>query len=631
MQAQMWVVVFLVALAVRLIHIWQIRPSPFFDILMGDANGYDLWAQRLAAGDWIGSDVFYQAPLYPYFLGVVYAIFGRDLLIVRIVQAVIGAASCALLGMAGARFFSPRVGLIAGLALALWAPAIFFDGLIQKSVLDLFLVSLGLYLISTIVGNREPGTGSRTAWLALGASMGALALTRENALVFILVILIWAWFRHSRRIAIPAFVIGLALVLTPVVIRNYAIDGGFYLTTSQFGSNFYIGNHPRADGTYASIRFGRGAPEFERIDAKEVAEASVGRELSPSEVSSYWTGRALGYITSQPLDWLQLTGRKILLLVNRTEMLDTESQESHAGWSTPIAVLSWIGHFGVLVPLALVGMIATWRDSRLWILHALTITYALSVVMFFVFARYRYPLVPLLLLFAGVGVLSLKESWKQPRVVAVLVVALIICNVPLLSPTLMQAITENNLGTALQEQQRYEEAIRHHERATALVPGYAPAYNNLGAALRASGRIDEAIATYKKALELQPDYPSAQNNLGAALAAKGDAAGAIAAFRAAIAIDDQSATAHRNLGNLLYDVGTELLEEQNFDAAAARFHEALKIRPDWPEAHNNLGIALASRGRIAEALTHFERAVQLNPNFTDARVNRDQARAVLKK
>lgn len=148
--------IFLIALAVRLIHVWQIRRSPFFDVLMGDANGYDLWAQRLAAGDWIGSDVFYQAPLYPYFLGVVYAVFGRDLLIVRIVQAVIGSASCALLGMAGARFFSPRVGLIAGLGLALWAPAIFFDGLIQKSVLDLFLVCVALYLISTIAGNREP-------------------------------------------------------------------------------------------------------------------------------------------------------------------------------------------------------------------------------------------------------------------------------------------------------------------------------------------------------------------------------------------------------------------------------------------------------------------------------------------
>ena len=93
--------IFAVALAVRLIHIWQIKPSPFFDVLLGDANGYDEWAQRLAGGDWIGTEVFYQAPLYPYFLGVIYAIFGRDLLIVRIFQAVIGSASCALLGLAG--------------------------------------------------------------------------------------------------------------------------------------------------------------------------------------------------------------------------------------------------------------------------------------------------------------------------------------------------------------------------------------------------------------------------------------------------------------------------------------------------------------------------------------------------
>ena len=134
-------------------------------------------------------------------------------------------------------------------------------------------------------------------------------------------------------------------MLAPVVVRNYAVDGGFYLTTSQFGSNFYIGNNPQADGTYASIRFGRGAPEFERTDATDVAEASAGRTLSPSEVSSYWTGRALGFITSEPMAWLRLMGRKILLLVNRTEMLDTESMESYAAWSTPIAIGGWSGTF----------------------------------------------------------------------------------------------------------------------------------------------------------------------------------------------------------------------------------------------------------------------------------------------
>ena len=93
-------VIFTVALSARLIHLWQLRSTPFFDTLLGDANGYDQWAQRLAAGDWVGTEVFYQAPLYPYFLGGVYAIIGRDLLIVRIIQAVIGSASCVLLGMA---------------------------------------------------------------------------------------------------------------------------------------------------------------------------------------------------------------------------------------------------------------------------------------------------------------------------------------------------------------------------------------------------------------------------------------------------------------------------------------------------------------------------------------------------
>src|SRR5688572_6181980 len=715
-------IIFAVALTLRLIHVWQIRSSPFFDVLMGDANGYDQWARRLAGGDWIGSDVFYQAPLYPYFLGVIYAIFGRDLLIVRIIQAVIGSASCALLGMAAARLFSnhagPRIGLLAGFALALWAPAIFFDGLLQKSVLDMFFMCLGLYLIATLVGIREPGSGNRTTWVGLGLAMGALALTRENALIFILVIAIWAvasprWFNtpvqggHSSRgfntpvqgggssrwfRTLVPFVAGLAIVLTPVVMRNYAIDGGFYLTTSQFGSNLYIGNNPQADGTYAAIRFGRGAPEFERTDAREVAEAAVGRSLSPSEVSSYWTERALAFITSQPLAWLKLTGRKMLLLVNRDEMLDTESQESYAEWSTPLRLLGWFGHFGVLVPLTVLGVIATWPDRRrLWIVHALAITYGASVVMFFVFARYRYPLVPLLLVFAAAGLLHARRALQSWTVLAAVAAAAMVANITLLSPVLMRAITENNLGTALQEQQRYGEAISHHERAIRLAPDYAPAFNNLGAALRASGRVTEAIASYQKALALRPDFPSAsfnlanallaagdagaaeqfraalqvsprsveaQNNLGIALAARGDAAGAIAAFRAALAIDERSVNAHRNLGNILidagsraegithleraialapsepeavYDLGTVLLEDQNFANAAAQFQAALKIRPDWPEAHNNLGIALASQGRIADALTHFERAVQLRPDFQDARVNRDQARAVLKK
>src|SRR5215203_2159814 len=115
----------LLAAGVRLIYLRQIQPAPLFTLLMGDSKSYDAWARRIAAGDWIGLDVFYQAPLYPYFIGVVYTVFGRDLLTVRLVQAGLGALSCGLLAHAGWRLFSKRAGLIAGVCLALYAPAIF--------------------------------------------------------------------------------------------------------------------------------------------------------------------------------------------------------------------------------------------------------------------------------------------------------------------------------------------------------------------------------------------------------------------------------------------------------------------------------------------------------------------------
>src|SRR5258708_3316680 len=157
---------------------------------MGDARAYDEWARRIAGGDWIGREVFYQAPLYPYFLGLIYRVAGRDLFVVRVCQALVGSASCALLGGAAARIFSKPAGVIAGLALALYAPAIFFDGLLQKSVLDVFFVCLALWLI-TKTGTAETAERFRS-FFWLGIAMGGLALTRETAILLIPVIAVSA-------------------------------------------------------------------------------------------------------------------------------------------------------------------------------------------------------------------------------------------------------------------------------------------------------------------------------------------------------------------------------------------------------------------------------------------------------
>lgn len=634
-------VVFLVALAVRLLHVWQMRATPYFTMLMGDARGYDTWARELAAGHWIGSEVFYQAPLYPYFLGGVYAIAGADAGVARLAQAVVGSLSCVLLAYAGARWFSRGAGLAAGLALALYAPAIFFDGIIQKSVLDVFFVCAALALSGRLAGADAGGTSGaeRAAWLALGVAVGALSLTRENALVLVAVVGAWAFARQGRRASIgqiargplALLLAGVVLTLAPVAARNYAVGGGFYLTTSQFGPNFYIGNNPRADGTYMSLRTGRGSPEFERLDATEIAERALGRTLTPGEVSGYWTDRALQFMADEPGRWLRLQGRKAALLVNATEMLDTESQETHAEYSWPVRRLQPLTHFGVLVPLAVIGLWTTWpQRRRLWLLYAIGATYALSTVMFFVFARYRYPLVPVLLLFAVAGlaavwrdigegstlgrglraVAALPARW--PAGACAVLVAAIVANWPLLSIDRMRAITETNLGTAFYERGLLAEAVDRYRRALAIQPDYVPAYNNLGVALRAQGQVSEAIGVYEQGLRLLDDYPDLHFNLANALMEQGRAGEAAAHLRAASAGTPDSAAVHNNLGKALAERG-QLTE------ALAEFERALALEPDSATALRNVASILDAQGRTAEALDRLRRAVEVDPANADAR------------
>ena len=154
-------------------------------------------------------------------------------------------------------------------------------------------------------------------------------------------------------------------MLLPVAIRNYAVGGGFYLTTSQFGPNFFIGNNPNADGTYMSLRFGRGAPEYERQDATELAEHATGRTLTPSEVSTYWTDRALDFITAPSRSVADAhAAASSLLLLNATEMLDTESQESYAEWSWPLQARRLVRPFRRAGPAGAARHVLAWPERR---------------------------------------------------------------------------------------------------------------------------------------------------------------------------------------------------------------------------------------------------------------------------
>ncbi len=479
--------VFLVASILRGIHLVQIIPAPFFPFKMGDAASYDAWARTIADGNWLGGEVFYQAPLYPYFLGVIYTLWGDDTFTIRLCQLLVGSLSCVLLAGAGWQLFSKRVGLLAGLILAAYAPAIFFDSLLQKSALDSFFFCLALLLCGLLANQPR-----RDLALALGAAMGGFVLTRENALVLLPAIVIWlVWssgqWRNPRWQPAAFCLVGLAAVLLPVATRNYLVGGEFHLTTSQFGPNFYIGNNPEADGSYRPLRPRRGSAKHERQDAQELAEAAIGRPLSPGEISQYWTRQSLQFIRTQPGPWARLMAKKFMYVWNAMELVDTEDQYTYEEWSTVLRLSGSLLHFGVLVPLAFFGAWCTWsRRRELWFLYALIALYAASVVLFYVVGRYRYPLAPLLILFAAAGIVgaaafirTARRSTAVAAVISVLLVALF-CNVPVGTKAQMRSMTHYNVGVEFDAIGQLDMAINEYEIVLQLQPSHAGAHNNLG-------------------------------------------------------------------------------------------------------------------------------------------------------
>jgi len=176
------------------------------------------------------------------------------------------------------------------------------------------------------------------------------------------------------------------------------------------------------------------------------------------------------------------------------------------------------------------------------------------------------------------------------------------------------ARTHYNLGIALGQVGKLADAIAHYEQALRIKPDYAEAHNSLGAALWQAGRIQEAIGHYEQALRIKPDYAEAHNNLGTVLAGQGRVSEAIAEYAAALRIKPDYADAH-------YNLGVALASQGRISEAIAEYAAALRIKPDHAEAHHDLGIVLAGQGRVEEAIAEYRASLRIKPDNVEARNN----------
>ncbi|MGB2769531.1 MAG: tetratricopeptide repeat protein, partial [Candidatus Zixiibacteriota bacterium] len=314
-----------------------------------------------------------------------------------------------------------------------------------------------------------------------------------------------------------------------------------------------------------------------------IAEETMGRSLKPSEQSRFWYVEGLKFIVNEPVNYLRLMLKKSILFWNGNELGNNRDLYFFTRSSSVLRLLLWrfivYFPFGLIAPLALVGIILAHRAKKdVLLLEIFLFVYMLSIILFFVNARYRVPLIPVLILFAAYAIdwfiSRIRERKYLPvgKYVFVLLVFLIPINLS------MSKYRTANLAHA-----HYTMGVLHTKKG-----------DGIG-----------AIKEFQKALEYNPYLPEAYVNLGALFGDQGRHRLALEYFQKALENGADSAFILSNMGYAYFSLGV-------LDQAEKDYKLSLLLRGD-PEVHYLLGDLYSRRGMLKDAAGEFEKTIELDP------------------
>ena len=585
----------------RLIYILETQSSPFIQNLFSDSKIYYDWARDLSnSGKWIGKEVFFMSPGYPYFLAAIFNFFGPSILAIRVVQSLISTANIFLIYQLTKNLFDYKAGYIAAGIASIYSMFIFFSGAIFGETLQAFFVTTLLYLLT-----KSGNTYGKNKWLLTGLMLGLSALFRANILIVFPVIFIWIFYlfkkseklKNDLRKALIYFTIGTAIPILPVTINNYLVGKEFVLLTSNGGINFYLGNNENALGVYSTPK---DFDFFEDMAGIKYAQKITHKELTPSQSSSYWYGQGLNFITTHPLDAVGLTLKKLLFFFDNDENPQTSQINIDFFRDKSSSILKIpLPNFIIVFLFALAGIIYSIRklkNNKLSLMYIFIVFYVLGTIIFFVTGRFRIAITPLLISFAGYGILNIVEIIRQktfrelliPIISAIVILILVIFVAPKYNYSYADAYS--NLGSAYFEQKNYNEALLNYNESLKLKETEIT-YVLIGNTLAVKNDYNNAVRAYQKAIRINPNYALAYFNLGLLNSQKGNFDDALRQFGKAIEIDPLFAEAYRNTAIIYYmteNFGQSLFNFEKYNSLITDESIKVTVRQDINELKKKL-------------------------------------------
>lgn len=399
--------------------------SNFMHTPVVDGSFFDIWARTLAEGRVFQAQPFFKPPLYAYLLSFLYKM-GLGMTGVFVLQMVVGTINCALALAIGRIAFSPHQAFAGAIITALLPILPFFETqlLAESWTLALTLGAL-LPVLLMVSGKAKPSA----KYLALaGALLGLAALGRPNLMLLVVVLAgcLWWWGRSGGRlgpVAVAPLLIGFVIAISPATLHNIQ-HGEFALISANMGVNLYTGQSDFADGVSA-------IPVGVLWDDIQLRSQQAGAR-GPVASSRYLTSETLKWMGSHPGQTLGLWLKKAVLVCSGIEGRNNINPMWLAQQDGVFVLSRWWPATWLMLPFAIIGLVWAGRGSApVWLLKWVVLSQAAAIIPFFVTARFRAPLLPMLALLAAAGFVILIQAVgkRQWLVLGAFAVALAVVNV----------------------------------------------------------------------------------------------------------------------------------------------------------------------------------------------------------
>jgi tetratricopeptide (TPR) repeat protein len=545
------------AFSLFIVYFLQIRSEPFARHLVANPLVYDMEARQILSGEPYGR-AFFMSPLYPGFVALVYKLARPDHLLVPYAQGILLAINVLILALVSRKLLGDVAALIASFAMAFYWSFYYFAGEMVPATLSVTFVLLAallflyrdgkarfaailggallaavLFIMRGLPGLQNPGGGEAhlaallLAVIFLAGAIVLIAATLASgrlrayaniagsglllgvgclvwgavvvlALPMVLVLLLG----KTRRLAgTGVFLLALCIPFAASYMHNRVASGDRVLATTSFGVNLFIGNNPASDGM----------DPFRLGENDSVRQEADRLRLTGAPRSDFFAARAYDYMRTDTAGWLSLLRKKALLSLSRHEIdNNADISERRSAWRRGFLARL---HFGIVFPLALVGIAAAFlkRDDRTlpaWGFLAFTGV----CLVFFVCERFRLPGIVFLLPLAVAGATLLGRGLAgRSRGVAIAVLLVIVgaavSNIDFLT------LADYEFPSIIVNKAYVERLDGNHDRARQLAhlaisrePGNAGAHYQLGAIEETQGDGVAAISYYLEALQRDPYY-----------------------------------------------------------------------------------------------------------------------------